>query len=102
MKVTARVRRLTVRVCVVLLLLLLGAAAGRVWFIFCDGVSHREIRTTVRSEGELTRAHIDERCSALERRIEASDRKLDRIEQKLDRILDLATPRLPDNMRPVE
>jgi len=77
------------------LLLLLALIAGWVWYSFCGGVTHRELKVAVEREGAETRAHVDRRCDALEK-------KLDRIEGKLDRLIEMATPKLPDGMQPVK
>jgi len=81
------------RVVAILLLALLTLVGAWIWYSFCGGVSHRELKAAVEREGEETRAHVDRRCDELER-------KLDRIEGKLDRLLEMATPKLPDGMRP--
>jgi len=80
---------------VVLLFAVLVVVGIGVWYVFCGGVSHRTLKAAIVREGAGTRAHVDRRCDALER-------KLDRIERKLDRLLEMATPRLPDGMRPAE
>lgn len=80
---------------VVVLLVLLALIAGWVWYSFCGGVTHRDLKMLVMREAADTRAHVDRRCDALEK-------KLDRIESKLDRLIEMATPKLPDGMQPVE
>ena len=75
-----------------LVILLLLALAGWVWYMQCGGVSHREIRATVIDESAKVQARVEARCDALEQ-------KLDRIESKLDRLIEMATPKLPDGMR---
>ena len=122
-------RKWRFRACVLLALLALSFAAW-IWWLFCGGISHREVVGAmpadaegnlavravrlssalvgaVRSEAGSVRERVDERADAIEARIAAleakaaaADAKLDRIESKLDRILDLAAPRLPDEMRP--
>ena len=99
-----RKRRFRARV---LLLLLVVSFAAWIWWMFCGGVSHREVMNTVRTESESVRGLVDARADGIEARIAvleakvaAADAKLDRIESKLDRILDLAAPKLPDDMRP--
>jgi len=79
----------------VFLLVLLALLTGWVWYSFCGGVTHRELKITVEHEGAETRAHIDRRCDALEK-------KLDRIESKLDRLIEMATPKFPDGMQPAK
>ena len=76
-------------------LIVLALLAAWVWWTRCGGVSHAEIRAAVREESESVRKMVDSRCDAIER-------KLDRIESKLDRLIEMATPKLPDNMAPVE
>jgi len=99
-------RKWMIRACVLLALLALSFAAW-IWWLFCGGVSHREVVEAVRSEAVSVRERVDERADAIEARIaaleakaSAADAKLDRIESKLDRILDLAAPKLPDDMSP--
>ena len=83
----------TVRLGILLLvILLLLALAGWIWYMQCGGVSHREIKETVVAESAKVQAHVDARCDAIEQ-------KLDRIESKLDRLIEMATPKLPDGMR---
>ena len=77
---------------VLLVILILLALAGWVWYMQCGGVSHREIKVTVIDESAKVQARMDARCDALEQ-------KLDRIESKLDRLIEMATPKLPDGMR---
>lgn len=88
-----KIARMTKRVAVVVVLVALAAAW--VWWSFCGGVSHAEIRDTVREEADSVRNALDSRCDAIER-------KLDRIESKLDRLIEMATPKLPDGMVPAE
>jgi len=76
-------------------LVLLAFLVGWIWYLYCGGVTHRELMAAVEREGAETRAHVDRRCDALER-------KLDRIEGKLDRLVEMATPKLPDNMLPAK
>lgn len=109
----AAMRKWRFRACVLLALLVLLFAAW-IWWLFCGGVSHREVVEAVRSEAVSVRERVDERADAIEARIAAleakaaaleakaaaADAKLDRIESKLDRILDLAAPKLPDDMSP--
>ena len=102
----AAMRKWRIRACVLLALLVLLSAAW-IWWLFCGGVSHREVVEAVRSEAVSVRERVDERADAIEARIAAleakaaaADAKLDRIESKLDRILDLAAPKLPDDMSP--
>ena len=83
------------RAIALLALILLALLAAWVWWERCGGVSHAEIRDTVREESESVRKMVDSRCDAIER-------KLDRIESKLDRLIDMASPKLPDNMSPAE
>lgn len=63
-----------------------------------------ELDGTVRREAAAVRACLGDRFERLERRLDGLashvDEKLDGIEAKIDRILELATPRLPDGMRP--
>jgi len=80
---------------IVFLFLLLVLLVGWVWYSFCGGVTHRELKVAVEREGVETRAHVDKRCDALEK-------KLDRIESKLDRLIEMATPKLPDGMTPAK
>ena len=85
----------TKRAAALIALIVLVLLAAWAWWTWCGGVSHVEIRDTVRDEAELVRKMVDSRCNAIER-------KLDRIESKLDRLIELATPKLPDNMIPAE
>jgi len=78
---------------VIFLLILLALLFAWIWYSFCGGVTHRELKVAVEREGAETRAHVDQRCDALEK-------KLDRIESKLDRLIEMATPKLPDGMQP--
>jgi len=80
---------------VVILLILLTLLVGRIWFSFCGGVSHRELKVAVEREAAETCAHVDRRCDVLEK-------KLDRIEGKLDRLIEMATTKLPDGMTQVK
>ena len=74
----------------------LATAVAWLWLLCRDGgVTHRDLAALVAYEGAETRAKVDERCDAL-------DAKLDRIESKLDMLIQLATPRLPDGMTPVD
>ena len=80
----------------VLLLVLLATVVAWLWLFYRDGgVTHRELADLITAEGVATRTKVDERCEAL-------DAKLDRIESKLDKLLQLATPRLPDDMKAAE
>ena len=80
----------------VLLVLLLATVVAWLWLFYRDGgVTHRELADLITAEGEATRAKVDERCDAM-------DAKLDRIESKLDKLIQLATPRLPDDMKAAE
>ena len=80
----------------VLLLVLLATVVAWLWLFYRDGgVTHRELADLITAEGAATRTKVDERCDAL-------DVKLDRIESKLDKLLQLATPRLPDDMKAAE
>lgn len=81
------------RIKFVILLVLLLLAGAAYWYLLAGGVTHRELKETVLSESEQVQMKLDARCDVLEA-------KLDRIEAKLDRLIDLATPRLPDAMRP--
>lgn len=83
------------RVMAVIVLLLICFAAFWMWRMSYAGVSNRQILDAVREEGEKTRRTVDERSDAL-------SKKLDTIEAKLDKLIDLATPRLPDNMTPAQ
>ena len=83
------------RVAVVIVLAALVLAAAWAWWSFCGGVSHVEIRDTVREEADSVRNALDSRCDAIER-------KLDLIESKLVRLIEMATPKLPDGMVPAE
>jgi DNA-binding transcriptional MerR regulator len=91
-----------------LLLALLGGAGYTFWW-WNDGVSHAEIRDTVKSESLSVRQLMKERCDAIDYRCDtidertrAMDEKLDRIEAKLDALLRIATlPNLPDGMLPI-
>jgi len=80
---------------VVFLLVLLALLASWVWYLFCGGVSHRDLKMFLVREGAVMRAHVDQRCAAIEK-------KLDRIESKLDRLIEVATPKLPDGMQPAK
>ena len=74
----------------------LATAVAWLWLLYRDGgVTHRDLAELIAYEGEATRTKVDERCDAL-------DAKLDRIEAKLDMLIQLATPRLPDGMTPVD
>ena len=80
----------------VLLVLLLAIVIAWLWLFYRDdGVTHRDLADLITAEGAATRARVDERCDAL-------DAKLDRIESKLDKLIQLATPRLPDDMKAAE
>ena len=80
----------------VLLVVLLATVVAWLWLLYRDGgVTHRELADLIAAEGAATRARVDERCDAL-------DVKLDRIESKLDKLIQLATPRLPDDMKAAE
>ena len=83
------------RVMAVIVLLLICFAAFWMWRMSYAGVSNRQILDAVREEGEKTRRTVDERSDAL-------SKKLDTIEATLDKLIDLATPRLPDNMTPAQ
>ena len=83
------------RVMAVIVLLLICFAAFWMWRMSYADVSNRQILDAVREEGEKTRRTVDERSDAL-------SKKLDTIEAKLDKLIDLATPRLPDNMTPAQ
>ena len=88
-----KIRRIAL---VALFLLLLLLLAFEWWRLAADGgVSHRDLKAAVASESAVVREHMDARCDALERR-------LDRIESKIDRLIDMATPKLPDDMKAVE
>jgi len=80
---------------VILVLGLLALLACGIWCLFCRGVTNRELKAAVAREGVETRAHVDERCDAIEK-------KLERIESKLDRLLEMATPKFPDGMQPAK
>lgn len=88
-------KRLLRRAVAIAVLMIIMLAAAWAWWTFCGGVSHAEIRDTVREESESVRNAVDSRCDAIER-------KLDRIESKLDRLIEMATPKLPDGMVPAE
>ena len=80
----------------VVLVVLLATVVAWLWLFYRDGgVTHRELADLITAEGAATRTKVDERCDAL-------DVKLDRIESKLDKLLQLATPRLPDDMKAAE
>ena len=80
----------------VVLVLLLATVVAWLWLFYRDGgVTHRELADLITAEGEATRTRVDERCDAM-------DAKLDRIESKLDKLIQLATPRLPDDMKAAE
>ena len=88
-------RKFTKRAIAVLILILILSAAAWAWYAACGGVSHKEIKDAVQESAKRVEGHIDLRCDTMER-------KLDRIESKLDRLIELATPKLPDNMIPAE
>jgi hypothetical protein len=76
--------------------------SGYLFWMWNDGVSHRDIRDTVVGESHDVQALVDERCGALDAKLDAMDKKLDSIESKLDAIIRLASePQLPDGMVPV-
>ena len=77
----------------VLLFVLLATVIAWLWLFYRDGgVTHRDLADLINAEGAATRAKVDERCDAL-------DVKLDRVESKL---IQLATPRRPDDMKAAE
>lgn len=78
------------KICIVLLLALIVAAALYLKFA---GVTHEDLRDAVRGESATIQQAMDDRYRAL-------DRKLDRIEGKLDRLLEIANRPLPDGMSP--
>ena len=87
------IKRLTMAL---VLAVVLAALIAWLWLFYRDGgVTHRDLADLITAEGAATRARVDERCDAL-------DVKLDRIESKLDKLIQLAAPRLPDGMTPVE
>ena len=80
----------------VVLILLFATVVAWLWLFYRDGgVTHSELADLITAEGAATRAKVDDRCNAL-------DVKLDRIESKLDKLIQLATPRLPDDMKVAE
>ena len=80
----------------VLLIVVLASVIAWLWLFYRDGgVTHRELADLITAEGAATHAKVDERCDAL-------DVKLDRIESKLDKLIQLATPRRPDDMKAAE
>ena len=80
----------------VLLVVVLATVIAWLWLFYRDGgVTHRELADLITAEGAATRAKVDERCDAM-------DARLDRIESKLDKLIQLATPRLPDDMKAAE
>ncbi len=83
------------RVMAVIVLLLICFAAFWMWRMSYAGISNRQILDAVREEGAETRRTVNERSDAL-------SRKLDTIEAKLDKLINMATPRLPDNMTPAQ
>ena len=95
LEVEMSARKLVKRMMAIIVLAALVLAAAWVWWTFHGGVSHAEIRDTVREEADSVRNAVDSRCDAIER-------KLDRIESKLDRLIEMATPKLPDGMVPAE
>ena len=95
LEVEMNAKKLVKRTAAIIVLAALALAAAWVWWTFCGGVSHAEIRDSVREEAASVRNAVDSRCDAIER-------KLDRIESKLDRLIEMATPKLPDGMVPAE
>ncbi len=95
--------KMTIIFLAVLILLSLGFWLG--W----RGADARfaELRKTVKFEADAIKAQSAARFDSVEIRLERMEKKLDqldarsaRIESKLDRLIDLATPRLPDGMKP--
>ena len=84
MQITKNVKR-AIALAVLIVFALL---AVWVWWTWCGSVSHAEIRDAIREESESVRKRVDSRCDAIER--------------KLDRLIEMATPKLPDNMVPAE
>ena len=91
-----------------LVLAFFGGAGYTFWW-WNDGVSHREIRDTVKAESQAVKTLMEERCDAIDARCDqidarttSMDAQLDRIEAKLDALIRLATtPQLPDGMQPI-
>ncbi len=68
-----------------------------------------ELRETVKSEADGIKAQSAARFDSVEGRLDRMEKQLNqideravRIEAKLDRLIDLATPRLPDGMKPAQ
>lgn len=78
---------------VIVTVLLLIALGVWIWYEMCGGVSHRELKSSILTESQTIQSKVDARCDAL-------DRKLDHIEAKLDKLIEMATPKLPDGMKP--
>ena len=98
-----RIRKFA-RFALLALALLLAAV---IWWLFCGGVSHREVMEAVQSESARVRELVDARADVIEAKIDAVDTKvsavdakLNRIESKLDQLMDFVAPRLPDGMKP--
>ena len=94
--------KIAIALIVVLVLLALGFWLG--WR--CADGRLAALRETVVSEADAIKARAAARFDSVESRLERMEKKIDqidarsaRIEAKLDRLLDLATPRLPDDMK---
>lgn len=92
-----------------LVLLAALAGIGYAWFWYNTGVSHRDIQTTVQSEGVITReaitneshdiqSRVDNRYQKTMKKLEALEEKLGSVDAKLDKILEIANRPIVDNM----
>ena len=99
--------KLKIAIALIIMLVLLALGFWLGW----RGADGRfaELRETVVSEADVIKAQSAARFDSVESRLERMEKKIDqidarsaRIESKLDRLIDLATPRLPDNMKAVQ
>ena len=98
-----RVWKFVERLVVAALLALAIAAIVLLWQRIAGGfVSNREVRQSVVSEAASLKTRLDERCDTVEARLNRIESKIDGLDRKLDRLIELATPRLPDEMRAAE
>ena len=98
-----RTWKIAARLVFAALVVLVIAALVLFWLRMAGGfVSNREVRQSVVSEAASLKTRLDERCDTVEARLSRIESKIDGLDRKLDRLIELATPRLPDEMSAAE